>query len=102
MALGNSVVKGCVALAVGGVQGAPVLEKEEHHGRGTGGGGAMDGVLTTTVADASGCWRFAFDEKTGDIQVLLGSHEVEGSLLRQVISLEEQPGEGLGGGLPVH
>lgn len=40
----------------------------------------MDGVLAAAVADTSRSWGLGVDEKTGDVEVLFGGDEVEGSL----------------------
>lgn len=52
MTLGDGVVQRCLAVAVGRVEGAPVLQQQAHHGRGADGRGAVEGVLAAAVADA--------------------------------------------------
>jgi hypothetical protein len=52
VALSDSMMKRGEALVVRRIQGAPVLQQEHHHGHGTDGRGAMDGVLAAAVADA--------------------------------------------------
>lgn len=50
--LRDSMMKRGEALTVRRIQGALVLQQEHHHGHGTDGCGAMDGVLAAAVADA--------------------------------------------------
>lgn len=57
MTFGHSVVQRSVAGAVRGVQRAPVLEQQGHHGHGAHGSGAVDGVLATLVPDSRGYRR---------------------------------------------
>lgn len=67
MTFGNGVVERCVALIISGIQGTLVLKQKQHHGRRTGGSGAVDGILATAVTDTGGCWGLAFDEEASDV-----------------------------------
>ena len=63
---------------VGGVQGAPVLEQQAHHGHGADGGGAVEGRLAARVLDAGG--GAVGDERARGVEVVFRGGEVEGCL----------------------
>lgn len=52
MSFGDSMVQRGPAVGVGGIQRALVVDEQGHHGDGAHGGGAVEGVLASFVADA--------------------------------------------------
>lgn len=80
MALGDGVVQRRLAVAVGRVEGALVLQQQAHHGRRADGRGAVEGVLAAAVADARGRGRLVGEEPAGDVEVVLGGYEVNDGL----------------------
>ena len=80
MPFGHGVVQRRAALGVGSVERAPMLEKQQEHGDGADGDGAVDGVLAAAVADACGGLVGVGEEEAGEVKVLLGGDEMEGRL----------------------
>lgn len=85
MSLSHSMMQRRPSITVRRVQRAFVLDQEIHHGHGTHGGGTVDGVLATFVADAGGgggVLEGVGEELAGDIKVVLGGHKVDYSLFK--------------------
>lgn len=60
-----------------------MLEKQVDQRDRTDGGGAVEGILASLVADADGSGRFVlFEELAGEVEVGLGGYEVEDCLER--------------------
>jgi hypothetical protein len=75
---GNGMVKRSIALVVGRIQWASVLEKEVHHWHRADSGRAMDRILAPAIANPSRC--AILDKNAGNVEVLLGGDEMKGSL----------------------
>lgn len=84
VALGHGVVQRRLAVAVGGVQRALVLQEQADHGHGAHGGGAVEGVLAAPVADPGRRRGGVVEETPGDVEVVLGGDEVDDRLARVV------------------
>lgn len=85
MPLSHSMMQGGPPIAVGRVQRALVLDQQVHHGHGAHGGGAVEGVLASFVADAGGCRGVLVgvgEELTGYVEIVFGGYEVDHGLTR--------------------
>lgn len=80
MTLGDGVVQRRLAVAVGRVQRALVLQQEVHHGHGADGRGAVEGVLAAPVPHAGRRRGLVREEPAGDVEVVLGGDEVDDGL----------------------
>ena len=78
--LGNGMVQRREPLNIRGVERTAVAEEEGHHGGGSHGRSAMDGVLASFIADASRC--LVLDEEACCVEILLGRDKVQGRLVR--------------------
>lgn len=71
------------AVGVGRIQRALVLDQQVDHGYGADGGGAVEGVLASFVADAGGGRSVLVgvgEELAGYVEVVFGGYEVDHGL----------------------
>lgn len=80
MPLGDGVVQSCVARVVGRIDRTLVFQEQVDHGYRAHGGCSVKRILPPSITNASRCRWLLLEQLAGQIEVILGSHEVKNRL----------------------